>query len=201
MTTIAWPTSLVPRSLEVQLRPQVRMAESIYTGQVTTFETPFSAWWWTITLASAQPAARAAVEALLNQIRGPANRVTMWHHRRPLPRGTLQANTTTSASAALGASSITINATTGLTLRAGDMLSVALTAGGTALVQVTADATAASSLMTVAFAPQLRGAVSSSAAVVVVRPTALFVLREAPVIGYVPGEATPITLQFSEVFA
>lgn len=198
MTTIAWPTSLVPRSLEVQLRPQVRMAESIYTGQVTTFETPFSAWWWTITLASSRPAERAAVEALLHTIRGPANRVTMWHHLRPVPRGTQQANTTTAASAALGASSASI--TLAGSLRAGDMMSIALTAGGTALVQVTADQLSTGA-QTVQFAPQLRGAVSNGATVTVIRPTALFVLREAPTIGYVPGEATPITLAFSEVFA
>jgi hypothetical protein len=200
MATVAWPNTaaFVPSALEVQLRPQVRLAESIYTGQVTSFETPFSAWWLTVTLTSQSPADRAAVEAFLHTVRGPANRVTMWHHMRPVPRGTQQANTTTAAGAALGASSASINLSG--SLLAGDMISIALTAGGTALVQVTADQTSTGA-QTVQFAPQLRGAVSNGAVVTVIRPTALFILRDAPTIGYVPGEATPITLQFSEVFA
>ena len=200
MAIIAWPNTrpFMPRALEVQLRPQMRMAESIYTGQVTAFETPFATWQFTITLPPAKPADRAAVEAFLNTIRGPANRVTMWHHMRPTPRGTQQANTVTAGTAVMGASSIAVNLAG--TLLAGDMLSLALTAGGTALVQATADVAAGASA-SVPFAPKLRGAVSSGAAVVVVRPTALLILREAPSIGYLPGEAAPITLGFSEVFA
>jgi hypothetical protein len=124
----------------------------------------------------------------------------MWHQMRPVPRGSRRTNTTTAASAALGASSVTIASTTGETLLAGDMMSVAMTAGGTALVQVTADAVASAGAMAVSFTPQLRGAVSSGAVVTLVRPTALCILREAPRIGYLPGEATPITLEFAETF-
>ena len=126
MATIAWPNTQFyqPREFEAQLRPQVRISESIYTGQILTFETPFAAWVFSVTITSSRSADRAAVEALINSIRGPGNRVTMWHLMRPLPRGTLQSNTTTSASAAVGASTLAVAASTGLTLKAGDMLSV-----------------------------------------------------------------------------
>jgi hypothetical protein len=91
-----------------------------------------------------------------------------------------------------------INATTGLTLLAGDMFSVALTAGGTQLVQVAADVTSASSVMTaVSFVPPLVGAVSSGAAVVVVKPTTTFRVEESIVpmtYSSVIAPAFPVTL-------
>lgn len=204
MATIAWPNTqfFQPREFEAQLRPQVRLSESIYTGQILTFETPFAAWVFSVTLTASRAGDRAAVEALINTIRGPGNRVSMWHLMRPLPRGTLQANTTTSSSAALGASTLPVAASTGLTYKAGDMLSVALTAGGTALLQCTADVTSSGGSMSMSVTPQLRGAVSNGATVTVIRPTATFVMREAPRVGYIQGlEATPITMEFSEVFA
>lgn len=203
MTTYTWPTSRVftPATIEWRLIPNViRSNVSPFSGHSQTVEVPGARWAALLNLTANRNADRAQIEAWLNKVRGAANRIALWHPVRPLPRGTLQANTTTNATAAAGATSITIAATTGLTLLAGDMISIATANSKTQLVQVTQDTAAVSSSMTVAFTAPLRWSVASGAAVVVIRPTAEFVLDDSPSIPYGPVVSPGFSIALTEAY-
>jgi len=203
MTTYTWPTtrSFKPASAEWRLVPNIiRAPMSPFNGHVQTVEVPGARWTCVINLIPHVNADRAEVEAWLNRVRGAANRIAMWHPVRPLPRGTLQANTTTNATAAAGATSITIAATTGLTLLAGDMLSVATENSKTQLVQVVTDTVSVAGSMTVAFTAPLRWSVANGAAVVVIRPTADFILDDAPSIPYGPVVSPGFSIALTEAY-
>lgn len=199
MTTIAYPATRVFKPAEVtwHLQRNLTQRRNPLTRRRKTIEHVGALWAATLVYTPSTHADRASVEAFWNNALDADNVVSLWHHARPVPRGTLQANTTTAASAAEGASTVNITATTGLTLLVGDMFSVALT-GATQLVQVVADVTSSAGVMTaVSFVPPLVGAVANGAAVVVVKPTALFRVEEEIVpVSYVPGYAQsfPVTL-------
>ena len=203
MTTYTWPQTqtFVPTTFEWRLVPNIiRSSMSPFNGHMQTVEAPGARWSVVLTLVAHRNADRAEIEAWLNKVRGAANRIALWHPMRPLPRGTLQANTTTNATAAAGAVSITIAATTGLTLLAGDMISIATENSKTQLVQVVQDATAAASSMTVAFTPPMRWSVANGAAVVVIRPTASFMLDDAPSIPYAPVVSPGFSISLTEAY-
>lgn len=199
MSTITYPSTAAycPQEVSWFLQRNLTQRRNPLTRRRKTIEHVGALWAVTLIYTPSTHADRAAIEAFWNLALDADNVVGLWHHARPLPRGTLQTNTT-SAAASAGASTININATTGLTLKAGDMFSVALAAGGTQLVQVTADITSAGGVMTAtAFVPPLVGAVSNGAAVVVNKPTALFRVEEEIVpVTYSPGFAPsfPVTL-------
>lgn len=203
MTTYTWPTTrlFTPTAVEWRLVPNViRSNVSPFSGHYQTVEVPGARWSCVLSLTANRNDDRAEIEAWLNKVRGAANRIALWHPVRPMPRGTLQANTTTNATAAAGATSITIAATTGLTLLSGDMISVATENSKTQLVQVTQDTTAASSSMTVAFTAPMRWSVASGAAVVVIRPTATFMLDDAPSIPYAPVVSPGFSISLTEAY-
>ena len=203
MTTYTWPTTDIfrPADYEWRLVPNIiRSPMSPFSGHMQTVEVPGARWTVLLNMSWHYAEERAEVEAWLNKVRGAANRIALWHLMRPLPRGTLQTNTVTNATAAAGATSITIAATTGLTLLAGDMISIATENGKTQLVQVTQDTTAASSSMTVAFTAPMRWSVASGAAVVVIRPTATFMLDDAPSIPYAPVVSPGFSLSLTEAY-
>ena len=180
MTTTAYPTArrFVPAQFSLRLQRNLMQRANPLTRRRKTIEHVGALWVATLTYTPHSWADMAVIEAFWNAATDADIVLSLWHLARPLPRGTLQANTTTSASAAEGASAININATTGLTLLAGDMLSV-VTAAGVQFVQVVADITSSASVMTgVSFVPPLVAAVNSSAAVVVDKPTSLFRLEE-----------------------
>lgn len=199
MTTIAYPATRVftPAEVTWHLQRNLTQRRNPLTRRRKTIEHIGALWAVTLIYTPSTHADRASVEAFWNNALDADNVVSLWHHARPVPRGTLQANTTTAASAAEGASTVNITATTGLTLLAGDMFSVALT-GATQLVQVVADVTSSAGVMTaVSFVPPLVGAVSNGAAVVVNKPTALFRVEEEIVpVTYSPGfaQSFPVTL-------
>jgi len=203
MTTYTWPTSDIfrPSDYEWRLVPNIiRSSMSPFNGHVQTAEVPGARWTALLNMSWHYAAERAEVEAWLNKVRGSANRIALWHLMRPTPRGTLQANTVTNATAAAGASSITITATTGLTLLAGDMISIATADSKTQLVQVVQDTTSAASSMTVAFTPPMRWSVANGAAVVVASPTATFMLDEAPSIPYGSATMPGFSISLTETF-
>lgn len=176
----AYPTSrlFVPAEFSMRLQRNLTQRANPLTRRRKTIEHAGALWIVTLTYSPHSWADMAQLEAWWNAATDADIVLSMWHMARPLPRGTLQANTTTSASAAEGASAININATTGLTLLAGDMLSVVTTAG-VQLVQVVANITSSAGVMTgVSFVPPLVAAVNSGAAVVVDKPTSLFRLDE-----------------------
>ena len=200
MSTLSYPTTDAYKPAEFTFTLQrniVGKKRNPFSGRRQTIEHPGPLWAATIVYTPTTLDDRAAVEAFWNNASAASNKVSLWHMVRPQPRGTLQANTTSGAGTA-GASTININATTGLTLKAGDMFSVALTGGGTQLLMVIADVTSVASVMTsVSFVPGLVGAVTNGATVTVVKPTALFQLEDDFVsMPYVPGYASsfPVVL-------
>jgi len=197
--TTAYPSTqaFMLEEFSLGLQRNLTQRRNPLTRRRKTIEHVGALWVATLLYPNNSLADRAQIEAFWNKVSDADEVVSLWHQSRPVPRGTLQANTTTAASASEGASTINITATTGLTLLAGDMFTVALT-GATQLVQVVADVTSAAGVMTaVSFVPPLVGAVANGAAVVVDKPTALFRLEEPFVPAhYVPGYAPsfPVTL-------
>lgn len=190
MTTISYPTSriFVPSDLTVGLRRNITASRNPLTRRRKRIEYPGALWEWTLLFTPHSHAERAEIEAFWNWASDVDNVIALWHLVRPVPRGTLRTNTTTAGAASEGASTISINATTGLTLLPGDMFSVALSAGGTQLVQIRSAVTSVSSVMSAAaFLPPLVGDVASGAAVTVVKPTTLF----APEEPFVPMQYSP----------
>lgn len=200
MANLTYPygsTHFNPSRFEFGLKANVQLVTSAHNGSTTSIEMPGARWVASMHWEGAQDAAlRAEVEAFWTSVRGQTNRVLLYHVRRPLPRGTLQTNTTFSAVAGIGVASFTLNATTGLTLKQGDM--VGWTDGTSyQLFMVTADATAASNLMTVSVTPPVRKAISSGNTAVIVQPRAQFVLTSnevrIPYSGYV-GDSFSVDL-------
>ncbi|MFE8033847.1 hypothetical protein [Thiohalocapsa marina] len=174
--TLAANRHFAPDQFEAELRPNVLMSTSVLTGAIQTVQVPGTRWIFRLTYGVASAAEQAEREAFFAELEGMVNRVALYHTARPTPRGTRQTNTTLSASAAVGATTLAMTATTGQTLLRGDMVGV-----GGQLFQVVADATAASSVLTVSVRPAVRTPLANGAAVTLVRPTANFMLASAGV--------------------
>lgn len=205
MATITWPTGTLysPASFEWGEQRIVRLSGGNALGpSEQTIETPYShRWRCTLTLRRArQFAERAQVEAFLSTLRSGANRLALHHMAHPRPYGTIAGSPTISGTPAQGATSATITCANGQTLIAGDMLGIT-TAAGVQLVRVTTGGTS-SGTVAVSFEPALRASVSNGAAVVWDKPVALFRLISTEwQAGFLPGEASPITLDLAEVLS
>ncbi len=206
MTTYAWPTTLRQfRPSECVLRvsdPAQRVAESPLSGDVQTVSMPGARWAWDITLSGADKDERAAIEAFLIRLSGREHRVSMFDPFRPFPRGTInQTGVTMNATAAQFATSIALaGCGASKTLLAGDW--IGLPTGQ--LVMAVADATAnGSGVMTVDVRQMLRAAATSGGAVVLQKPTALYIRSESalslPRSPYLTQE--PLSFSWVEVFA
>lgn len=178
MTTYTWPTTRVftAASAEWRLAPNVFLLPSQFSGHTQTVERPGARWMVRITFTPHSDADRAAVEAFLAKVRGKANRIALWHPKRPVPLGTMRGSPVLAATEPRGETSLAITTTAGATLKAGDMIKV-----GDSLLMVTDDATAdGAGAITVSVTPGLKAQVSAGAAVSWDRPTATFILDEAP---------------------
>jgi hypothetical protein len=196
MSTITWPVAICPAQLAFGLRTNVLVSTSPLNGTIDTLEIPGARWVGSMTLPPATYADQAVREALFSEIGGQANRVALWHFARPEPRGTMRGSPTLSATAAAGATSLSIATTTGNTLLAGDMVKV-----GSQLVQVIADATAAASVLTVSVRPALRAQVASGGAVSWDKPTTTFILGSPDVlVSYSPGIGDGLMIEFVEAW-
>lgn len=104
--------------------------------------------------------------ALLMQLRGRVNVLAAWDPARPAPRGTLRGTLTLSATAAAGATSISItggSGQAGRTLLAGDWLTIGTGLGASQLVMATAPVTMdGAGTGAVAFEPPLRAGFASA---------------------------------------
>lgn len=200
MSTISWPATrlFMPQHFEIALRSNVLISTSPLTGATGTVEIPGARWVMSMTLVQRKHERQAEREALLAMIAGQANRVALWHFAHPAPRGTMRGSPTLSATAAAGATTLSIMTTALATLLAGDMVKV-----GSQLVQVVTDATAdGAGAMSASIRPALRAQVASGSAVAWDMPTGLFLLTQQEVrVPYQPGMGGEIALEFVEVFA
>lgn len=117
-------------------------------------------------------------QALAAQLRGRVNVLAAWNWSQPAPRGTMRGTLTLSASAAAGATSISVTGgagQAGTTWLAGDMLQVGTGLGTSQLVMVTAPATAnGSGVAALSIEPPLRDAYTSGTACTWDKPLAYF---------------------------
>jgi hypothetical protein len=149
---------------------------------------------------------RAQLEGFLTRLSGKEHRLSLWDHRRPTPRGTCNTGGVTASAAAQFASTVVLNGCgNSTTLLQGDWIGVT-TSTGAQLLQVTADFTATvGGVMTLTdgVRPMLRGSVAGASAVVLTRPSALFIVDDDQlVIPYGPQNLCPdFTLQLREVFS
>ena len=187
------PRTFLPASFTARAQVNQRAFASPFGGSEQALDMLNDRWQFSLELGRARSHAEAAqIEAFLNALRGQANHTELYHFGRPTPMGTLSGSPTAQA-AAQGAASIVLNATTGHTLKAGDMIGVA-----GLLLQVASDCTAAAGAITVPLVNRLRVAVSNGAAVTWNQPKAPFRLVSATVPRYVAGYAEGVSLDFVE---
>lgn len=193
--SVTWPATLLPASFALTLSTNQRAHSAPYGGSEQVVDLLNDRWLATLDLPANTPARAAAVDAFINALRGMTGTTAFYHFARPTPRGTIAGSVTCHA-ASQGASSLTLDATTGQTLLAGDMIGV-----GGMLLQVQADCAASSSLITVPIVNRLRKAITGGASVTLSQPTATFRLMNKPGVPYYPGNSGTVTLEFAEVMA
>lgn len=186
------PRAFTPRGFSLALNVNQRAFASPFGGSEQAVDMLNDRWSVSFELPPCTQEHAAEREAFVAALRGQVNHTELYHFGRPRQLGTLSGSPTAQA-AAQGAATLLVNATTGQTLRAGDLIGV-----GGLLLQVAADCTSAADVLTVPLANRLRAAVADGAAVVWDRPTAPFRLVSRPVQRYVPGYAEGMVLDFIE---
>lgn len=109
MSTYDWPASLEPAACTLMLEPNVREFISPYTGAYEVVDLVGERWRMQLSFPDALRATAAAQEAFLNRLRG-IHLVRAPYFDRPEPLGTLRGSPVLSASAAQGATSLSIKA-------------------------------------------------------------------------------------------
>lgn len=228
MTTYAWPEAWGANRFEMRVQPNERVFRSVFNpASAQVVDAGGDYWVASLSIPAGIYASKGAeVEAFLNRLRGSQNFLSLYHLRRPVPRGTMRDGvvatwfTTSSGTAVWStvsagtatwsaqdpvlasavpqfATSATIACTPGKTLLAGDLIGIPN--GQT--VQVLADATAnGSGFMAIEFAPSARSALEANSHVYWDRPAVSFRLRDgaAPPVTWRPGMYESITLDLVE---
>jgi hypothetical protein len=199
VTVYAWPTGWVPSAFELRILPNTRTFVGAYTPVVQVIDLLGERWQGRIDLSpTADQDEAGAREAFFDRLKGPANQITVWNFRRPVPRGTARGTMTLSASALQGANAVSVGGSAAsATYKAGDMLGI-----NGQLVRVMADATAnGSGVAVLEIQPRLRAAQSSGAAVAWNQPTCNVMLKNPDGVAttYLPGYADGCSFEFVEV--
>jgi hypothetical protein len=177
MTTIAYPNTniFLPESILWRLEDSVSITTSALNGHTKTKELPGARWVVTLSYGEQTAAERAEVEGWWAKSGQRKHDITLWHHSRPQPRGTIAGL----SPSVLGATAQGVDAisfacgagTAGRTMKTGDLFGV-----GGRIRMVTADAVVdGSNNIGVFFEPTLEAAVSNGAAVTLLRPTSKFI--------------------------
>ena len=208
MSTYTWPAGIAytPLSADWWLVGSDITTRSVLGAGQQTSAVPGAVWSAVLNFSPDSDARRHALLGFLRGLNGKEHRVALWDMRKfsaagvqGSPSGTIATSgLTLSAAAAQFASSVSIaGCGAGATLAAGDMFKV-----GGQLIENTALATAnGSGVMTVAVPQRLRAAAASGAAVTVVKPTALFVLKEPFHALRERARYTAFSVEFEEVYA
>lgn len=180
MSVIALPSGLKIASMHwEQIRNDLEF-RSIFGAQVLEASAPL--WGVSLVAAPLKESGGGTWQALLMQLRGKSNQLSLHNVVRPVPLGTMRGTMVLNTAAAQGATTLGIISAgeTTKTLLKGDLLG--LGSGATQqVVMVVADATSnGSGVISATIEPPLRNAHSGGAAVTWNAPTALFRCREAP---------------------
>lgn len=201
MSDYTWPSSAAfrPKRFQMMVMANTRTFASPYTQGLQVIDLLADYWMVTLDMTPGNTAVEGGqIEAFFDRLKGAANRIVLWNLKRPAPVGTLRGSPTLAASAAQLANTVSVQTSAGATLLAGDMIGI-----GGQLVRVMADTVAnGSGVMAVEFAPRLRTAQSSGAAVTWDKPTSTFVMTNtqgAPV-DWTPGQYAAPSIDLREAF-
>jgi hypothetical protein len=195
---VDWPEWLQPSEFYASPESNVSIRTAV-NGAIATSQLPGMRWIHQVVIPpdASEDRRRAEIEAFFATIEGQANRVRMWHLKRPVPEGTMRGSPT-SGGALRGARFMTINAGPGETLLHGDVIGIT-TAAGLQRVMVNAAETVGSTI-SCAFAGPLQANVSAGSPVVWNRPATLFMLRQPYIpIGYGAGANPSISVELVEM--
>lgn len=175
MTIYALPNTRAcrPASMLLYQTPLGGVTRSPLTGDTKTVSSPGGWWSAELTYPDQHQDERGILEGLIDTITRSEHRLQFWNVSRPQPRGNCNlSGVTVGVAAGQFAQQVTLyGCGAGRTLTAGDMLGI-----GGQLCRVAFAATAnASGQMTVQLTSDLRQARAAGTAVVLDRPTALFV--------------------------
>lgn len=179
MITLAFPSLVVPwpDQFDFSLISNTQIFQSPLSGSLQTLELPGARWGATLTFNNVKDDDAATLQAFLTQLRGQANRFSLWNMARPNPRGNIKAGTAATVNGAnqTGNQLHTHNWNPGDTiLLPGDLFSV-----NGELKMITAAATAdGTGAATLQFEPPLRSSPSDAAPITTSQPTATFILSD-----------------------
>jgi hypothetical protein len=227
-TTYDWPESFGVNKFEMRIQHNTRAFVSPFSSTSQVLNYTGERWIVSVGMVPGNSVAKgAAIEAFLDRLNGPANRVRMWNLRRPLPLGTIRdgggnaqwktatntnatwqtsapaaatwsyAGPTLAAAMAIGSNVLPVARTPGTTILAGDHLG----AGGQlfrAMDTYTVDATG---VALVEVQPRARTTIAAGAAITCTKPTAEFMAKTdgAPV-PWRPGMYESTSLDLIEAF-
>lgn len=186
MSVIALPTGLMIAECSIsQARyDMAEMSDASGHAAARLFGPPR----WRVSLrshASLSLALSAQWEAMLLQLRGGVNHLSVYDPVRTAPQGTYRGTVTLSGSHSAGATSLALTGGSGTqTLLAGDWLQVGTGVGTSQLVKVMANATASGGAITVTVEPPLRTAFSNGTAVTWNKPLAYYKQTSEPAWSY-----------------
>ena len=185
MSIYTFPTDEIyaPLEFEMQMRGNVMVNRSPTNGAITTVEIPGDQWAIRMMYSYRANADYQAIAAFWNRFRGQSNILRIWNVAQPAPLGTLRGSPVLASAAVEGANSVVVQGSSGETILPGDMLGITLASTKVQLVQAAA-VSGTGVAITVSLVAPLRGAANSSAVVVWNKPTADFILTEAPFIPY-----------------
>jgi|ERR1700739_1289024 len=201
MSSFVFPTLLaMPTSWQWGQRSNVMLHTSPLSGNVQSLELPGARWMLSLQYSNLIDPDRGQLEAFLTQLRGMANRATIFDIVRSTPQGTMRGTMTVTGAIAAGATGCTVSASGqgAKTLLRGDKLNI-----GGELKMIVADATAdGSGNIVLTVEPPFRSAISNGASVAWQSPTALFLLTSNDWRAAVQqGAWSNYSLDFMEVFA
>lgn len=196
MADVAWPSDIKPRTATLRMAVNQRVFASPWGGSEQVADYANDRWLMSVELPVRRHSDAAAIEALLLGLRGMTRTVALWHFARPALRGTLTGSRTLATSAAQGASTISITAGSGHTLKAGDMLGL-----DGLLLMVREDCAESGGTITVPLVNRLRRAVVSGSPLTLAAPTADFRLTSEASVQHAASLAQVVALDFAEAVA
>lgn len=175
MSIITFPTTLPVAKMTWGQRRNDVVSRSIFGAQGQELSAPL--WEVRIEAAMRNDNAQGPWKALMMQLRGQTNQLSLYDVARQAPIGTMRGTMTLNAAALAGATSLSITAgggQAGKTLKQGDLLGFG-SGATTQVVMVVADATAdGSGIIAVTIEPAVRNALLISAAITWDKPPVLF---------------------------
>lgn len=181
MSNIVWPSTLLPSEFSLKRYTKVYRSKSMFGHTAQNADMLNDRWIASASISSKDSTASPVLEAFVNNLRGGANTVDLYHFARPTISGNMT-GTVTYAQELIGSQSLTIASPTGTTLKAGDMLGVY-----GLLVQVALDCVSVGGLLVIPLTMRLRKTIPIGTSVITSNPTAKFRLAAQTSTSFGPG--------------